>query len=158
MTKGVNFWKQWLKFPLWISSHPIKGPRLTSSVNWTFFSLLWTNQLLSFRHLFSVFFQAQEKVGQCERTLTSLRTNLVLLIRWLIFRKSFSNSWYVKRKSNIWPERFIHFDTLKLQSNYKSSVSYVSTFFLLCVQYTLAVQSRIPIIQSCSSLSDNRAG
>ena len=102
-----------------------------------------------FCHPFSESFQSQEKVGQCERTLTSLRTNLVLLIRRLVFRKSFSNSWYVKRKSNIWPERYIHWESFKLQFNYESFiVCEYSSFFV----NTPAMQSRIPIIQSPSSL------
>ena len=35
------------------------------------------------------------EVGHCERTLTSLRTSLALLIRWFIFPQTFPNSWYV---------------------------------------------------------------
>ena len=60
-------------------------------------------------------FKAREEVEHCERTLRSLRPNLVLLIRWFIFRKSFSNLWYVNYKSNIWPERCILRDSFKLQ-------------------------------------------
>lgn len=84
------------------------------------------------------------EVGHCERTLTSLRTSLVLLIRWFIFPQTFPNSWYVIKY--LTGKSCIHRDSFSRLFSYKKFFIY-RLFLFLCV-CKHSVQSRIPIIQS----------